>query len=102
LMPPPIAIFTLAIIWLSGIGFFAFTMKESAEESGSASRQRHRLYRAQYTLMLFQLTGARLEIWINPANFFLVLLLDTGAGTLLPQSNSVRSVTGIIARSVRA
>src|SRR6267142_3730658 len=35
-MPPPIAIFTLAIIWLSRIGFFAFTMKESAEESGSA------------------------------------------------------------------
>src|SRR5665213_2971385 len=35
-MPPPIAIFTLAIIWLSGIGFFALTMKESAEPDSSA------------------------------------------------------------------
>jgi hypothetical protein len=26
--------------------------------------------------------------WINPANRFLVLFLDIGAGTLLPQSNA--------------
>ena len=30
LMPPPIAILTLAMIWLAGIGFFAFTMKDQA------------------------------------------------------------------------
>src|ERR1700686_2825147 len=56
-MPPPIAIFTLAIIWLSGIGFFAFTMTESAEESGSA-RTRSALARIHLSISALAMSVA--------------------------------------------
>jgi hypothetical protein len=64
-MPPPIAIFTFAIIWLSGIGFFAFAMKESAEESGSA-RTRSALVRIHLSISTLAMSVASKGPGVQP------------------------------------